>query len=492
MTLQSQKMYKMLNNSTEPKNKEFFDLFARTVEMGLDIIRTLERQNTFIGSHYGYTSVRLDINVLPGFTNSGLRNYGEPFGLSDNSTVNCKYNPVFTEFIDFVKGQETIRKHFEIPSNLRSQSQDDDSFIFDNLILRLISTTVDRYLHKYRDGDFSLERLKPWYREIERGIFDETLYVDILVPILMLTFDFDSIWLKDDIAIFKMNNEAQEARAYSQDLDPKVHWVVANATSHAFMFKGFELKNKGYWRMEEQIINLLKVNDELINTSLALLKTATNFSTGYAQILINPVMWAFKFMAHLPSFIRKSTRAYPMFFDEGQWLKPIPIVKKKQVEVLKTLYANHQTLSNKRIKLALKRLNTCLLRDNEEDRILDVAIGLEALFADDEKQEITHKLALRAGAISKLDSEIAYKPKEVFTAIKKVYSYRSAVAHGSKDSEKKRVFEINGNEIIAIEFAIELLRKSIMILLENQKYLEPSKIDEDLLLNLQLSNEANT
>lgn len=483
----------MIDNSPEPKNKEFFSIFSRTVEMGLDIIRTLEIQNRPIESHNGYRAVKFQGNGLPIFYDSGLKNYSQPFGLDDDSTVNCRNNPVFIEFLEFGKQHEDIRKHFQIPANLESKLLiKDKEVILEELLLTLISKTIDKYLHSNRGGEFSSERLQPWYREIERGIFDEILYVDILIPILVLAFDFDSLWLNKNIAIFKMNNEAQEARAYQQDLDPKVHWIVANVTSHAFMFKGFELKNKGYWEIEDQIINLLKENNDLIDTSFALLKTITGVQTGYAQILIHPLMCAFHFMAHLPSFIRKSTRAYPTSFDEGHWLKPIPIIKKAQAEVLKNLYTNQENLSNKRISLALKRFNACLLRNNEEDKILDAAIGLEALFADDEKQEMTHKLALRIGAISKLDSEINFNPKEVFTAIKKVYSYRSAVAHGNKDTEKKRTFELNGNKIVAVDFAVELLRKSIMILLENPFYLEPSTIDEDLLLNIQLPNEKES
>lgn len=96
---------------------------------------------------------------------------------------------------------------------------------------------------------------------------------------------------------------------------------------------------------------------------------------------------------------------------------------------------------------------------------------------------MTHKLALRAGAVSRLNSDKFYNPVEIFKAVKIIYSYRSAVAHGSKDVEKKRMLEIGDKKITSVEFAIDLLRKSIMILLENQKYLEPYNIDEDLLLS---------
>lgn len=474
----------MIDNSHEPKNKEFFAVFSHAMEIGLDIIKTLERQNTPIKSHLGYRTVRFKGNGLPVFYDSGLKNYGQPFGLDNQSTVNCNQNPVFRTFINFAKQNDTIRKHFEIPASSEISSLNDEKeAIFEKLVLALISNTIDLYIHKNRDGAFSPEWLKPYYREIERGIFDETLQVDILVPILMLAFDFDSIWLNKKVALFKMNNEAQESRAYLQDLDPKVHWAAANVTSHAFLFKDYKLKNKGYWGIEEEILKLLKENDELINNYFAMLKVVTDFQTGYAQILINPTMWSFYFMAHLPTFIRKSVRNYPSYFDD-EFHKSIPVVKVQQLEKLKQLQANQVTITNKRIKLALRRLNNCLLRDNEEDKILDAVIGLEALFGDSEKQEMTHKLALRAGIISTLDSENEYNSVEIMKAVKTIYSYRSAVAHGSKNVEKKRFLEIGSKKITSVEFAIALLRNSIITLLENQKFLEPSKIDEELLLNI--------
>ena len=479
----------MIDNSPEPKNEEFFTVFSRAVEIGLDIIKTLERQNVPIESHLGYRTVRFQNNGLPIFYDSGLKNYSQPFGLDNQSTFNCNQNPVFRDFINFAKQSDTIRKHFEIPDNVEIPSLNaNKETIFERLVLALITNTIDLYIHKNRDGEFSSEWLKPYYREIERGIFDETLHVDILVPILMLGFDFDSIWLNKKVALFKMNNEAQESRAYLQDLDPKVHWAAANVTSHAFLFKDYHLKNHGYWGIQEEILRLIKENDELINNYFAMLKVVTGFQTGYAQILVNPTMWTFHFMAHLPKFIRKSVRNYPSYFDD-EFRNPIPIVELQQLEKLKQLQSNQVSTNNKRIKLALRRLNNCFLRDNEEDKILDAVIGLEALFGDSEKQEMTHKLALRAGSISTLDSDNKYDPIEIFKAVKTIYSYRSAVAHGSKDVEKKRIVTIGKQKTTSIQFAIELLRKSIMILLENQKYLEPCNIDKDLLLNTKSINE---
>jgi len=42
------------------------------------------------------------------------------------------------------------------------------------------------------------------------------------------------------------------------------------------------------------------------------------------------------------------------------------------------------------------------LRNDEQNIILDATIGIETLHFDDNRQEMTHKLAMRIGALAKL------------------------------------------------------------------------------------------
>jgi hypothetical protein len=55
-----------------------------------------------------------------------------------------------------------------------------------------------------------------------------------------------------------------------------------------------------------------------------------------------------------------------------------------------------------RVAIALKRLNSCMTRDDAVDAILDTTIGLEVLLGDQENQALSYKLRLRAGALARL------------------------------------------------------------------------------------------
>ena len=113
---------------------------------------------------------------------------------------------------------------------------------------------------------------------------------------------------------------------------------------------------------------------------------------------------------------------------------------------------------------------------------MDATIALEALLSDDDNQEMTHKIAMRLGALSKISNDFGKTPQQVYKDMKQIYAYRSAIVHGSKYAEKKRVIKIDNEEIGVHSLAVQFLRKTLKILIENPAFREVKKIDEDLLL----------
>jgi lipopolysaccharide biosynthesis regulator YciM len=138
---------------------------------------------------------------------------------------------------------------------------------------------------------------------------------------------------------------------------------------------------------------------------------------------------------------------------------------------------------NNRINIAIKRLNLCYERENEEDAIIDVTIAIEALLSDDNNQEITHKLALRIAALSKYDTMVKEAPNVIFEQIKKIYSFRSAVVHGSSSANKKKEIKLSTKEVVpAVKKGTEYIRMVIRVLLNYPRYQDPKLIDSELLL----------
>ncbi|MBY5803447.1 HEPN domain-containing protein [Rhizobium ruizarguesonis] len=135
-----------------------------------------------------------------------------------------------------------------------------------------------------------------------------------------------------------------------------------------------------------------------------------------------------------------------------------------------------------RVAIALKRLNSCMTRDDAVDAILDATIGLEVLLGDQENQALSYKLRLRAGALARLSG--TRKPADVVASVKKIYEVRSAIVHGLKTKKpKKRLLEPEAGPFAAERAAAaDMLRFAIDLLLEHPVYLDPLKIDADLLI----------
>jgi hypothetical protein len=207
--------------------------------------------------------------------------------------------------------------------------------------------------------------------------------------------------------------------------------------------------------------------------------------TGYGQLLLEPVGWAHKYKAHLPPLEGTSTRRYPSEFEDGYWLRPsVPTVTREEAIKIGDAFRKLQSsLGVNQLRIASRRLNLCYLREDEEDAILDATIGLESLLAGGERNEITHKLALRMAALSTLDQSNQRDAVKIFRDIKEIYSFRSAVAHGSSKTTKKREIAIKEDETIpVVTAAINYLRMALGILLDHSQYRNVTNIDEELLL----------
>lgn len=181
---------------------------------------------------------------------------------------------------------------------------------------------------------------------------------------------------------------------------------------------------------------------------------------------------------------KTNTCAYPDRFERWGWLQAREPIHESQIAQVRGLYHTLAAGSNASLPLAASRVSTAMLRDNERDAILDLIIGLEALAGDQATTEVTHKLALRAAAVlARLDPEGA-QPEEVFRAVKSLYGYRSAVAHGNvKEMSKKENVKLRGgSEVDAVQLAASYLRRVIRALAVRPDLTGGREIDEAILL----------
>jgi len=202
----------------------------------------------------------------------------------------------------------------------------------------------------------------------------------------------------------------------------------------------------------------------LVDNFFAALRVVTGVETGYSQFVVRPSGWGRRWDADLPSVRVVSTRAYPDHFENYGWLREVSAISLKTLAQVSLVYRGLNEAKGNRMAIVARRLNAAHLRKDEADSILDVTIALEALLGDDVKTEMTHKLAMRVAALSVLEPFAEGNPSEVFGFVKKIYAYRSAIVHGSKNSETKRTVAYKGKEeipAVTLEFSFFAIRYSL-------------------------------
>ncbi len=339
---------------------------------------------------------------------------------------------------------------------------------------------IDRYFQLHNKLKFQEDAFRKICFEWLNCITKKELGFNLVIPILMTTFSFKKFQLSDEIEICKMDNQFQKSRHnYVSENSSANERVVASAT-HAF-----RITKNSYIKSDSNSMSFLNKNKELAQVTDLLfgyLRLVTNCITGYAQLIIEPVGWAQSWIADLNPLIINTTRAYPTIFEEHRYWydKPDEISKNQLSHFNFSLYLN--TVNNNRsIKIAILRLNSVYIREGEADIILDIAIGLEAIYLEaNDNEGVTHKLASRSALLCKNHPLDDLTTEDVFIATKKMYAFRSAIVHSKADKEieKAKMIKLHDNkEIKAVHYGIKLLSHTINTMIMNPEYLDPKNLD---------------
>ncbi len=94
----------------------------------------------------------------------------------------------------------------------------------------------------------------------------------------------------------------------------------------------------------------------------------------------------------------------------------------------------------RRVVNAMKRLYYAETRQKSEDKLIDCMIAAESLYLDDDKNELSYRLALNAAT---WHEEKDMKKEDVYNLFKKAYTLRSKIVHGSS-ADKEKVDDVVG------------------------------------------------
>lgn len=489
---------------------DIYEVLKAAVSDGLRFVQEIESQNKYIERYMDFPKLEYFDSGLPRFSKSFKdeeipKNYGSIFVLSEGELKASTYRGVvlaesiasWKSFWDLARVDSYLRRYWEpdeIFKKLDEQPWAKDLHAKLD-IYGVIKDLVDRYIHIKGQFQFDEELFRPIYAEWERATFLPILPIEVLIPLIFVTFSFDSKNLEGNITIERMSEGLQLARNTRTSITSSAHDSVIGAATHALVLRGWQVENKIKRDRERPLYEPSAFSPVIprIDNFLASIRAVSGVDTGYSQLLARPCGWADKWTAALPPIYAVSVRAYPDRFDNFGWLRVPPTISEDACVSAGEIYKAITETPTNSLSLAARRLNAAFMRGTEEDSILDVTIGLEALLGDNSKTEMTHKLAMRLAALCKIESFKGHSPGDVFRYCKQVYDYRSAVAHGASKVEKKRVISLKKEETIpAVKLGMDLLSFAIRVLSRNRPYVDPSKLDMFLLENAGSKSSAGT
>lgn len=308
------------------------------------------------------------------------------------------------------------------------------------------------------------------------GLTSEWLATPVVIPIALVRFDFDRFRLSEDAILIRMSDGLQRARWQGKARAANGHDAVLAAASHALVLTNWGIPNQAKWSLGETLSSPAPPIAEVVDSFFAALRLALDLDTGYAQEVRLAKGWRSYHRLGEPQVYAVGARRYPPHFDNYGWMREgLPLVSKEDMRAVANRWTKLLAIQDSRFTLALRRFDSMLTRNNPADVILDATIALEILLGDGDGQSISWKLRMRAAALLGLDADRSMMD-ELRTAINKIYGVRSAIVHGGKRKSKEL------DEDAAANRAVNVVRIVINALIEHPIYLDPLKIDADLLL----------
>jgi hypothetical protein len=373
---------------------------------------------------------------------------------SDQATHGYDDIPGFAAYAEFVRTQAALRAYL-VPSRF-GETGGDTVLLIGTAHLPL--EIVERHLHT-KGWDLDEQVFSDLYDELEMCWLSESLPVELVIPILAIEFETDGFDLTDRCRVERLSTGDQLSRWPGQRMAGEERYVAM--ASHALVISGWFLDNSEslMWRGLAQPSSQL---DELDHFFQAL-SIISDSPSGFVQVVYRPTGWSSGYVADLPEILsgplvpgRRSVRL------NADVINPLDSLDESRVHNLVAAYRELQT--KPKYALAVQRLISAERRTDQDDRIVDLCVGLESLVSDSSPGDTTYKMALRTAAV--LANAHVAQPSRFVGQMKRVYAHRSDIVHG-RTANKNATISVGQQTMLTEDFARKILRRLLQSRLEN-------------------------
>ncbi|NKW63236.1 hypothetical protein GS937_01650 [Rhodococcus hoagii] len=381
------------------------------------------------------------------------------------------------EDVDLLKGLSLLA-----PVSMEAGYEYNRSQIEFETLHMLMTEILNRAEAVGAESDMDLREI---YLAIEKTRFCSVLVGDFVVPLVAVSFDLDSpVQISDGTWIEPLSESDHRVRALPWIRDGPVDPYVAASATHAVVLKQVTFPNVVHALRHDKSLPE-GVSVDAADAMAEALHIVSGASTGYAQVLVRPQGWSAGWVLDLPPLWTCWTgRAYPEELNAREWSKTMSPVSPDNLDAAIQVSKGLKE-APRNVKIAARRCRKTTFRDDSEDVVLDLAIGIEALLGN-EPDSLTHRMAQRAAIV--LAEKVP--PENTYKLVKGFYAIRSQIAHGA--SPKRWTVKLGNEEHDVIEVGDYLLRELLLNRLLAKRPWTAESLDSRMLAAFEGSVSART
>lgn len=274
-------------------------------------------------------------------------------------------------------------------------------------------------MHATAEDEFCEETFREILFRLFNRFFQKDLPISICVPILLTRFEDEEYSIKEGVRIRKLtDSELLSSYSIGGYSDTYELSVVSSAT-HILEFQNYSVENASVLSpFAWDYVDAYPV--EMIDKWFAAYRIVTLHDSGYGQLLAFPVNWGIR-SGNLLDIHGIKIQKYPRAFIKKRLdISPTPLATSEDIDMVTRLFLALIDNKANSLNIAVKRLNMAYLREADEDSILDLMIGIEALVTKDDFSEITYKVSARTAVLLSTISIFQYSKKRNIRSNEKV------------------------------------------------------------------------
>jgi hypothetical protein len=396
-----------------------------------------------------------------------------------SKVVTEEESETFNKLITWVSKNKELMSYYEPPSDDLTALYIIKSDLGSSIAYAIESCLLKEGIKAAKSEDFVR-----YFRPYAQAILQKKTHFSFIVPILGIRFPIEHFRINETTFLMKMSPTLQKSRSQIRDYTGNTDDGTVHLATHALVSRRWQIPNDKVVFTRFMLQHPIEAAVSTIEAFFCALRIVNPIPTGFAQILYyldRAVMHRFADLTPLHGSVIKR---YPSGLSSLRYSSSsAPEFTRRELGDLKSLFEKMSSIKHNSLQLALRRLNNCFVRDDDDDALLDSTIGLEVLLGDKGVDAISYKMRMRAAALSKVSGG-RFTAGDMRKKVKIVYDARSKLVHGQTSANTAKIIRLATPLSKETIMAREVLRSLARTLIENPQYLNVKKLDDELMLGI--------